>query len=151
MGSLSTQKWTKIKNIQFEGYEFGTVLTSNERYIILLGGKNDTISEGEEVDNIFVLDMKNEDNSKWKLRKSSIKCPNVGDCHAVRTGGVDSKDDILVNGFIKDCFKKEEFENMQLPPLIAMWYSAEMIHWIQRKDTDDDSIFLHYGIYLQDI
>merc|ERR1712228_377483 len=133
--SFPTQKWTKIENLQFDAFDFGSVLTSNEHYIVLLGGAIDTGQQ--DVDDIFILDIRNEDESKWKFRKSSIKCPEDGECHAVRTGGVDSKDDILVNGFIKECFKMKEFDNIQLPPshiikMIAMWYSAEMIHWLNR-------------------
>merc|ERR1712228_82068 len=138
--SLPTQKWRKTQNIQFEGYLFGAVLTSNERYIVLLGGIND---HKHYVDDIFVLDIKNEDDSKWKLRKSTVKCPKIGRCKALRTGGIDSKDDILINGFIKDCFKMKEFKNIQLPPsyimkIISMWYDAEMIHWLNcRYDAVD--------------
>eukprot|EP01084_Bolivina_argentea_P167159 290173_1 len=36
--SLLTNKWSKIENISFEGYRFGIVLSSNERYILLFGG-----------------------------------------------------------------------------------------------------------------
>merc|ERR1712087_1040812 len=76
-----------------------------------------------------------------KLKRSSIKCPTVGECFAARTGGVDSKDGILVCGFINECFKSKEFENIQLLPdylinIIAQWYGSEMIHWIGYTDYD---------------
>ena len=149
--SLATQKCRKLKNIQFEGFGFGAVLTSNERYIVLLGGANDTTDPAGEVYDIFVFDMKGSDDSKWKLKRSSIKCPAKGYCGAVRTGGIDSRDEILVIGFIKDCFKQKGFEHIQLPPLyimkmIAQWYSAEMIHWLSWRDNAE-----HYGIYLKNI
>merc|ERR1712192_5804 len=111
------------------------------------GGIKIIDDEDNDVDDIFVLDMKKKDLNEWILRRSSIKCPKIGICHAVRTGGIDSKDDILVNGFIKDCFKKPSFDNIQLPPsyimkMIAMWYSAEMIHWL--NDNDNKNIHRHY-------
>merc|ERR1712129_69926 len=105
-------------------------------------------------------DIRNHDDSKWTLNKSTIKFPCASDTYssdayssdgnAVRTGGVDSKDEILVIGFVNDCFKQKEFDNLQLPPayiieIIAEWYSAEMIHWIE---LDGDH---HRGIYLKEI
>ena len=88
------------------------------------------------------------DDNDWKIKRSIISCPDVGRCRVVRSGGVDSKDEILVIGFIKQCFKMKEFKHLQVPPvyimiLIANRYSAEMIHWL--KDNN------HYGIYLKDI
>jgi len=157
--SLSAYKWKKIQNIKYLTYAFGAVLTSNERYIVLLGGMNIGCVR---YDDIYVLDMKNEDENKWKMKKSSIKCPQIGVCNAVRTGGVDSKDDILVDGFIKDCFQQKDFENIQLPPayiikMIADWYTAEMVHWIHWQHSSLDSLKSfgsegnHQGIYLKDI
>eukprot|EP01084_Bolivina_argentea_P127624 225661_1 len=130
--SLRTQKWSRIEYMTFTGYNFGIVLTSNERYIILFGGTNDEQARDTEVDDILVLDMKDDNN--WKLKKSKIFCPEVGACHIVRTGGVNAKYDVLVIGFIKQCFEQKEFEHLDLPPIYIMmiivkWFSAEMIHW----------------------
>ncbi len=58
---LCSQKWTKIENISefsFPMYDFEAVLTSNEKYIVLLGGTRGDDSAAED---IFVLDM--EDNN----------------------------------------------------------------------------------------
>ena len=68
--------------------------------------------------------------------------------HIVRTGGFDSKDKLLVTGFIRQCFKSKEFDKMQLPHidlmmLIADRYNAEMVHWFQANK--------HYGMYMKDI
>lgn len=145
--SLGTQSWRKIKNLKFRAQSFGSALCSNEKYIVLMGGY---IEVGNiDVGDIYVLDIRNDDVSKWILNKSSIKCPKTGKCKAVRTGGVGSKDEILVTGFIKECFCQNEFYNLQLPPSyiidsITDWYNAEMIHWIHQNGD-------HCGIYLNDI
>eukprot|EP01084_Bolivina_argentea_P205651 351279_1 len=146
--SLKTQKWKMINNVIFEGYWFSAVLSSNEQYIILFGGQNDSKKYDDPVDDIFVLDIK--DDNAFKLKKSTMRCPQPGECHGVRTGGINSKSDILVIGFIKKCFKENELKNIQLPPLyimklIANWYSMEMIHWISKGGNE------HYCIKLKDI
>eukprot|EP01084_Bolivina_argentea_P144955 254217_1 len=146
--SLKTQKWNKINNISFKRFQFGYVLSSNQRYIILFGGWK-YVSETDqdvEVDDIVVLDMKDDNN--WKLKQCEIKCPVFGTCYGARTGGCDSNNQILVNGFVKKCFKLKEFLQLQLPPvyiinIINKYFSAEMIHCIEDKD--------HYGIYLKQI
>merc|ERR1712228_53612 len=94
---------------------------------------------------IFVLDMKN--TNEWKLRKSKIPF-NVIPRFAVRTGGIDSNDENLVIGYIRDCFKQKEFENIQLPPsylmkMISEKYNAETIHCIDKRER--------WCIYLKDI
>ena len=94
--------------------------------------------------------MKDENN--WKLRKCKIKCPYSGKCCGVRTGGIDSKKDVLVNGFVKECFKMKEFKQLQLPPvyivnIIVQWFSAEMIHFVKIQNDINN----HCGIYLKDI
>eukprot|EP01084_Bolivina_argentea_P275113 469091_1 len=57
---LTTQKWIKINNIAcvFERHNFEAVLTSNEKYIILFGGRkyNKDTDSDEPTDDIFVLD-----------------------------------------------------------------------------------------------
>eukprot|EP01084_Bolivina_argentea_P253416 425658_1 len=148
--SVSSNHWKKLKNISFEGYSFGCVLTSNERYIILFGGfaYNYNYECDTARNNIWVLDMKYDNN--WKIKKSEICCPMFGHCHGVRSGGIDSKDELLVIGFIKKCFAMKVFIHLDLPPvyimkLISRWYCGEMIHLIK------NDIQSHFGIYLNDI
>eukprot|EP01084_Bolivina_argentea_P001143 2093_1 len=144
--SLATQKWTQIDKVMFEGFLFGAVLTSNEKYIVLFGGYNDDKAFDDSVDTISVLDMTDDNN--WKIRKSNIVCPCAGPCYATKTGGVGSNNKQLVIGYVKKCFKMKGFECMNIPPIYIMiliykWYDAEMIHWLEGDK--------HYGIYLKDI
>ena len=118
------------------------MLTSNQRYIALFGGKLD----GKTSNRICVLDMKRD--TEWKMKKSKIECPNDGSCHVIRTGGIGSKDHLLVIGYIRQCFDSTQFENIQLPPTYIMMmiierFSSERIHWIQKGD--------HFAIYLRDL
>eukprot|EP01084_Bolivina_argentea_P047322 87186_1 len=113
---LTTQKWIQLQiNNIFTRYDFGAVLTSNERYVVLLGGtKYDAdINDDKDTNDIFVLDMKDDNN--WKIKQCKIKCPYGGNFIATITGGIDSKNGMLVNGFVKECFKLKEFKDLQLP------------------------------------
>ncbi|MCP4141178.1 MAG: hypothetical protein GY755_13000, partial [Chloroflexi bacterium] len=145
--NLQNQKWIQIDNFSFPRRSFEAVLTSNERYIVLFGGviyPHYTIGD-KCVDDIFVLDMKHDGN--WKMKKCNIKCPKKGECIGTRTGG---KTDIIVMGFVKECFQLKELVHLRLPPmyiisLIAKYYNSEMIHWIQCGVEK----YEHYGIYLK--
>lgn len=149
---LKTEKWSKIKNVLLECYGSKAVLTSNQRYIIVCGGwRKNNHGTASKSDAIYIIDMKNK---KWKLRKSKIRSPAKVPCKIVTTGGVDSKGDILVIGYIRECFESKEFEQIQFPPthimmLIASFESSEMLHWI--KLFDDNNGPAHFGIYLKDI
>ena len=136
--SLESNEWTKVENVIFARMMFDAVLTSNQRYIVICGG---SFSES-----IHVLDMKTE--NEWQLRKSTIVLPKKEHCKLLITGGFESKDEVLVIGYIRNCFQSKEFENIQLPPtyimmMVAERYRAEMIHWI--KDNE------HHAIYLKDL
>eukprot|EP01084_Bolivina_argentea_P283613 485783_1 len=76
MYSLLTQKCNQINNISLEGHSFGFVLCSNERYIIIFGGYCDQDIKMDEIsDNIYVLDIKDNNNNNWKIKQSKIHCP----------------------------------------------------------------------------
>ena len=136
--SVTTEKWSGFEMNLSLRCDCGTLLTSNQRYILVFGGwkRND----------ILVVDMKND--NEWEVKRSKICCPLAGECIVSRTGGDDSKDEILVIGFIRQCFESTEFDHLQLPPVYLMMiivnkYSAEMVHWFQGTE--------HRGIYLKDI
>ena len=98
--SLKSNKWMEIKNLSFNFHFFESVLSSNQRYIILFGGWKD----GKKSDVIFVLDMKIK--NQWKIKKSKILIPmivkqSINWTRLLRTGGDDSKDEVLVIGFIR--------------------------------------------------
>ncbi len=148
--SLLSKKWTRmVQDIGMHRYNLQAVLSSNERYIILLGGylydqQTDTRFES---DDICVIDIK--DNDKWKIAKCKFQCPATGICSATRTGGVGTKSNILVHGYIKHCWQHEDMDGLSLPTkyiinMIDRWYSAEFIHWI-RSDVG------HVAFVLRDL
>merc|ERR1712228_560319 len=156
MYSLKNKKWTKT-SCRFQGYKFAAVLTSNQRYIILLGGHRNSPepdaypnkTKTEKYGKISVMDLKSNNSNGWKIKESKIRLPQPGPCIAAKTDGMISKDELLVIGYIKELFQSKEFENIQLPPtylmmMIAEKYSAEMIHWIHYDGS-------HRGIHLKDI
>merc|ERR1712228_972277 len=142
-----------MADCRFQGYNFAAVLTSNQRYIILLGGRRnspetDTYPKIEKYGKISVMDLKSRNLSGWKIKKSKIRLPQPGPCIAAQTDGMVSKHELLVIGYIKELFQSKPFENIQLPPtylmmMIAEKYSAEMIHWIHFDGS-------HRGIHLKD-
>ncbi len=87
------------------------------------------------------------DDNNWKIKECKIKCPNKGEFIGTRTGGVDSQNDVLVMGFVKECFK--EFNHIQFLPMdiisliCKLYIIPEMIHFMRENE--------HYGIYLKHI
>ena len=152
--SMVTQEWRQVGNISLELMNFHAELSSNQRYMIIFGGQSPiegetaapySIPDTVVTENILVLDMKNE--NEWKLKECEIpyKIPPTFVC---RTGGVDSNDEKLVFGYIRDCFKQREFESIQLPPMYLMKmieekYNTETFHFIDTRDR--------WEIYLKDI
>ena len=143
--SLVTQKWREIEEISFKCIDFDAVLSSNQRYVLIFGGKKPTQGLMTEYnDSIFILDMKHVD--QWKLKRCAILNPKESNRRCFpkkvkrdfifRTGGIDSNDKKLVIGYIRDCFRQKEFENVQLPPMYLMRmiekkFNTETFHWIQ--------------------
>ena len=143
---LKTQKWKQIRNVSFEDLShLEAVLTSNQRYVVIFAenaSKRQTVS---------ILDMK--DDSEWKIKKCNFNVPKRAHNNwgfVLRTGGIDSHDETLVIGFIRDSFEEKEFEDIQLPPMYLMKlveekYSAEIIHIVFRDRRK------RWLIYLKDI
>eukprot|EP01084_Bolivina_argentea_P306634 529891_1 len=137
---LSSGKWTKkdclgLSNIPNSNIaNYCGILTSNQRYIVLLGGLN-----------ICVLDMIDDNN--WKMRQCKIKCPIVGLCHVSVTGN-ENINEMLVIGFVKACFKMKQFSHLSIPPvyiinIMTQYFNEEMIHHIRNQK--------HHAIYLAHI
>ena len=138
--ALKSKEWTRQNLISFAVFcHFDAVLSYNQRYIVMFG---DSFTD------IFILDILQLHH--WKVLKSSVGCPTIGICAAVRTSDDEmKKNSLLVIGFVRECFHCKELEHLLLPSgdimmLIAQKYNAEMVHVINYKDE-------HYGIYLHDI
>ena len=109
---------------------FGCILTSNQRFLIIFGGSSKDESQGSmELDDIWILDFQALDD-KWK--KSDIKCPKKGAYYAVLMGSQDNNE-LLVHGYIRTQMKKLElFLPDEILNLISLWYADEVVHLIHR-------------------
>ena len=130
--SLQSKSWNPLEHIEFKGYFVETVMTSDQRNVIIVPAFDEHDSHSN---SIYVLTMN--DNDVYSLRKSNIVRPEHGSCHIAITGGI--MDEILVIGYIKQLFKTKEFVHIQLPPfyimqMIAGWYGIEMLHWMTYND-----------------
>lgn len=108
MFSFSTNKWRKIDYLKFDNSGASAVITIDENYIIIYGGWNKNF---QQMDDIYVLDIK-EDN-QYKLKKSVIKVPKIARYNMLIRGS-DTEHELLVDGWVKQLFKGEQFKNMQL-------------------------------------
>ena len=85
-------------------YNFGCVSTKNDRYVILLGGYGNDQS-------IYIYDVKHN-----VFKKSKIKCQQRGEFNALITNDMD-RNNLLTFGYINNCYKLDNFSNVQLLPL----------------------------------
>ena len=142
---INSSQWQKM--MEFEYCNPSICLTSDERYVIIGGGDD---ANGHIMNKLYALDIREED--KYKLIECNIKLPAVGAYQIARTGG-GLQDEILVIGWIKQEFKKNDFNDLLLPPMyimqmIALWYNQEMIHWVC---GDGEQEKYHYCIKLKHI
>eukprot|EP01084_Bolivina_argentea_P059271 108207_1 len=144
--SLTTKQWVKKCNNVFPGC-ITAVLTADQRYIVLLGGRTH-LSRADR--DIFVLDIQHDN---WIVKNCSIKLPWGAECFAAIAAGNDSKNEILAAGWFRECFQNNVFDNLSLrnilnafvPNITAEFYCSEIIHFIPRSGN------CHYGINLNDI
>ena len=108
------------------------------------------------VNSIYVLRIDDFDDPQgFTLNKSLICLPqkrleSSDIVNAVKTGGC--KDEILVTVYVKLLFKKEQFQELLLPPvyiiqMIERYFGVEMLHWIGEIDYKNK----HFAIRVKDI
>ena len=116
---LKSWEWQKI----FDGDIFGyytvkAALSSDEQYVIIGSGG---IINRNTSDTMYVLDLR--EANKYKLKECEIKCPIQGIMNLVILGDA-LRDNLLVIGWIRDLFKKNEFEDLCtgtcIPPMEIM-------------------------------
>ena len=136
------QKWKKLDvKIPEAVAAFGIVITCDDRFVIILGGHTD---HQRQVDDIYVFDTKSD-----TFYKSKLKCPLKRRYHAVITGDL-SRDNLLCYGYIRQCYKMNQFKEMLLPlppseiiQLIIKWVFNEDIHLIAWLKGDHWKISAH--------
>ena len=111
------------------------VATTNEQYLILLGGFEFHHETYKAVKSIFVLNVRTK-----KLMKSSIKLP-VTNLEYGHVFADEVKDLSLVFAYINNLWKCEEFSDISALPiylikLIAKWICFEKVHLTTSKKQD---------------
>ena len=106
---------------------FGLVKTRNERFIIILGGF-DAQSNG--CDDIYIYDTNNN-----LFSQSKISCPAKSGFYATISNDPEG-DELITFGFINDCYKSNNFQNVQVLPfyliqLISHWLCIQEIYLLQ--------------------
>lgn len=110
---------------------FGYVLSMDEKYIIIFGGSD---KHNKCMDVIYILDIE-----LMKIRKlNELYCPRKGNFHAC-IGHDTINNELLVRGFIKDCWKLNIFKNVRrlsdvVIRLIQSYHFDEVIHLFDKKD-----------------
>ncbi len=146
--SFDDSKWQQLSiEIPMKLLHVAVAATRNERYIILFGGDTfaDQVDGDIFTDNIFIYDTK-----KNTFTTSKVKCPLKSCFHALFMH--DSiRDNVTSVGFVRDCFKRDEYIAMQPLPeylikIIVGYFCREQIYLIERfKGTqwkiDIDLIF----------
>ena len=78
---MKSKKWRIIEEVNLEKYLVSTILTANEKYVIISGGKKEKRIDGRcYTDDIYILDIRDDENYKLyrKFHKNtkSMSSPN---------------------------------------------------------------------------
>ena len=140
-----TNKWIQsnmiIQHNKHNIYSFGHVVTMNEKYIIIFGGRSGGKREGtyEPIDDIYCVDV-----DKMRVMKSKICLPRA----TCRCKGIIMKDvvrdKLIVFGYVRDCWKDDEYVHLRMLPdylikMISGYYGGQYLHVVMDRT-------LHYKI-----
>ena len=150
--SITNRKWNYIQTVHF-GYHtyYSAILLPDEQNIIISAAN--VFKKDCKSNIIYVLNIS--DINNYKLYQSSIQLPvfsSKNTFEIVQTGNM-PKAEILISAWIRNAFKSENFNDLQLPPhyiiiLIREFYTQEEIHWITESTTTQNE---HYVINIKHI
>ena len=160
---IAKAQWSWVEEIAFNFTFCDVALTSNEEYVVIVGGRPLTRDESNEEiqmekDRIFILDIRNQ--NKYELWGTSIE---AGQCTKRNYVGLDVNrrwfkqnrwgyncqitrgstqyDNLLISGWIRRLFASEGFVGVTLPAGIVHQLIGEfkglddMVHWIFMTTT----------------
>ena len=120
----------------------GYVLSKNEKYLIILGGRNEV--DDELFDGIILFDI-----DENRLIDCELKCPFKGEMEAISMDNYENSE-LLVSGYIRHLWRSPKFKNMITFPicllnLISQRICIEYIHIVARRGLE------HWKINFDDI
>ena len=134
---LGENNWAILGDLNFPTncINFGSVVTTDERFVIFFGGRFDKEIMREKqhryCDAIYVLDL-----SRMEFYESGIKCPCVGgefSAVLVRIGGNYSDVQNLLNGFINNyVYYSSNGIPMDVVDLISGFLTKEYVYLLQK-------------------
>eukprot|EP01083_Nonionella_stella_P102579 291901_1 len=133
-------EWQQLYDVKLpqKMHSFGYILSENERYCILFGGKNRDI---DNLSNIYIWDLHH-----MIFYESVIKAPSGG-CHAVLMHN--EKDQVLVCGYIRNM---EKCLRIHIPNdvirLVIIYHKTENVHIMNDERCPNR---YHYVLNVNDI
>ena len=130
---ITENMWSYLNDLDFGddtlASKFGYALSSDEKYIFILGGLDEEVHEYGVMDSdrIYVVDTVTRE-----IRRKDIKCPVEGQCHAFISPRFSlHKSDILSTGFARKCTDHDRFIPMDIIWLIASWIQEDYLHLLK--------------------
>ena len=143
---IASNRWEQIEGIEFNYYKFGSVLSSDERYVIIMGGYQFRDENGPKQSQlptncIHVLDIKHDDG--YKLWRSAVVSPKDCSCSSLvaRTGDL-RKYKLLKSGWIRKVLGSTLKTPIVVQDLIVEFGYTEMIHCVDSADLNHKMISL---------
>eukprot|EP01084_Bolivina_argentea_P132319 233516_1 len=131
--SIKMQTWT-LWNIGTNLNQFifsnKCVLTKNEQYVVMIGIKQKVRKywkHAYKYEDILIFDL-----NVMRIRQSVVKYPNLGHFSHIAITWDDNKRDLLISGYIQNCWQTLQMDQYILPAeiieCISLFYSNEMLH-----------------------
>ena len=135
---IKQNKWAMASiKLPIKMSSFGYVKTNDDKYLIIFGGIDEC---NYFLDNIYILDLIN-----MKINECKVKCPVRGEFYAyIQFDNIENN--LIVNGYIRNCWKLKEFKSMiNLPDVIikliqSYMHYNEIVHLFEQNEGE------HYKI-----
>eukprot|EP01084_Bolivina_argentea_P256840 432589_1 len=134
--SLTENKWSvSDTNLPIQVQYFGSILTPDERFIILFGGW--TFDDGN-IDDIWIWNLE-----EMNITKSKLVCPDLGGYSATLL--FDTVSDILIYGYLKEYCNQSVNIPYDIINIIGKWCYNCLVHLMDRDNGN------HWKIELAEI
>ena len=104
----------KIRGCIYDQDNTSAVLTSNEEFVIMMGGYGGCFYVNDLWIAIFVLDIRND--NEYILYASNVKLPQISQSGRIVLRDI-AINKCLVFGWIKELFKSSNFQDLAIPPM----------------------------------